>query len=163
MTHAQVLKRLRVKAKEAVKSSTERPKNKVADKAINAPADNIAGLTFNRIGRKVNSIFKKKKMKKVLFILSGVLFFSMQAISLAPYIKLKQKAEESTVLKQELGKVVDWYVIDTKGNKIPVTYSAKGNSTCQVCSFLPNGMAACYEISCADLPKPKTNAVKTAH
>ncbi|MBX2934690.1 MAG: hypothetical protein KF825_10615 [Ferruginibacter sp.] len=63
----------------------------------------------------------------------------------------------------KMGKVANWYAIDTKGNKIPVTYSAKGKSTCQVCAFLPNGMATCYEISCDDLPKPKTDAAKTAH
>ncbi|MBX2934687.1 MAG: hypothetical protein KF825_10600 [Ferruginibacter sp.] len=64
MTQAQILKRLKEKAKEAVKSSTERSEDKVVDKAINAPADNITDSTLDRIGRKVNSIFKKKNKKE---------------------------------------------------------------------------------------------------
>lgn len=61
------------------------------------------------------------------------------------------------------GKVTNWYAIDTKGNKIPATYSAKGAAVCMVCATLPNGFTNCYQISCDDLPKPKKDAVKTAH
>lgn len=61
------------------------------------------------------------------------------------------------------GKVTDWYAIDTKGNKIPATYTAKGAAGCWVCAVLPTPPPHCYQISCDDLPKPKTDAVKTAH
>ncbi|MBX2934688.1 MAG: hypothetical protein KF825_10605 [Ferruginibacter sp.] len=62
-------------------------------------------------------------MKKVLFIILSVLFFSMQAISQDPYIKLKQKAAESATLKEDLTKVTiaesDRRLIWTKKATIP--------------------------------------------
>ena len=60
-------------------------------------------------------------------------------------------------------KVTGFYAIDTKGNKIPATYTAKGASKCIACITIENGLNYCYDIDCDDLPKPKTDAVKTAH
>lgn len=62
-------------------------------------------------------------MKRVLFIISGILFFSMRAISQDPYIKLKQKAAERATLKEDLAKVTiaenDRRLIWTKKATIP--------------------------------------------
>lgn len=61
------------------------------------------------------------------------------------------------------GEASSWYAVDTKGNKIMTTYTAKGAAGCYVCAILPTPPPHCYQISCDDLPKPKTDAVKTAH
>lgn len=63
------------------------------------------------------------------------------------------------------GKVTNWHATDTKGNKIPVTYTAKAGNYCQVCVILADGHANCYQISCDDMPAPKPDkkAARTAH
>ena len=79
----------------------------------------------------------------------------------------------NVLMKQEPGKfklyatyrkrkVTSWYAVDTKGNKIPATYTAKG-AVCYACIATMGGLQHCYDVDCDDLPKPKTDAIRTAH
>jgi len=57
-------------------------------------------------------------------------------------------------------KVVGFYAIDTKGNKIPATYKKKGkpsSTSCFFCIDQPDSGVGivCYEVECKNLPKPK--------
>jgi hypothetical protein len=88
-------------------------------------------------------------------------------------MKRTKTANGNVLLREEAGKfklyvsyknssVAEFYAIDGKGNKIPATYTAK-DTKCVACITVEGGLNYCYDISCDDLPKPKTNAVKTAH
>lgn len=58
------------------------------------------------------------------------------------------------------GKLKYLFARDTKGNKIPATYSTEG--TCFACIALLNGRTPCYVIDCNDVPaaeKPKVKPV----
>jgi|GEM_PF-654277 len=48
------------------------------------------------------------------------------------------------------GKLTNLYAIDTKGNKIPATYSVK--VACMACITVKNGLKSCYIMDCSDLP-----------
>jgi hypothetical protein len=61
--HAQVLKILKTKAKEAVDNSVDRTTSKVVDNVINNPVDKATDTALDKAGKKVHGIFKKKNKK----------------------------------------------------------------------------------------------------
>jgi hypothetical protein len=56
------------------------------------------------------------------------------------------------------GKLNHLYAIDTKGNKLPATYSAKAG--CRACITVEKGLKHYYIIDCDDLPMPEKSKVK---
>lgn len=61
------------------------------------------------------------------------------------------------------GKVFNYYAVDIKGKKIPVSYMAKDDMTCRFC--ITRGLdIICYDVDCSKLPPPIEKAtIKTAH
>jgi hypothetical protein len=63
IAQAQILKSLKTKAKSAADNSVDRSSDKVVDKAISKPADNITDTALDKVGKKINGLFKKKNRK----------------------------------------------------------------------------------------------------
>ncbi|WP_018630984.1 hypothetical protein [Niabella aurantiaca] len=61
-------------------------------------------------------------------------------------------------------RITGYYAMDTKGHKIPVTYTTKA-AECFACIQVPGGISKCYKIDCNDLPEGKIekNNIRTAH
>jgi hypothetical protein len=64
IAQAQVLSKLKEKAKTAAGNSVDRSTDKVVDQAVNKTADNITDKAINKVGEKLNGLFKKKNKKR---------------------------------------------------------------------------------------------------
>ncbi len=64
IAQAQVLSKLKEKAKTAAANSVDRSTDKVVDKAVNKTADNVTDKVLRKAGEKVNNLFKKKNKKR---------------------------------------------------------------------------------------------------
>lgn len=64
IAQAQVLSKIKEKAKTAVGNSVDRSTDKIVDKAVNKTVDNSTDKALNKVGEKLNSLFKRKNKKK---------------------------------------------------------------------------------------------------
>jgi len=65
IAQAQVLSKLKEKAKTAATNSVDRSTDKVVDQAVNKTADNVTDKAINKVGEKLNNLFKKKNKKRI--------------------------------------------------------------------------------------------------
>ena len=80
MAQAQVLRKLKEKAKTATTNSVDRSTDKVVDQAVNKTADNVTDKTISKVGEKLNNLFKKKNKKSLDTVPSAVVDSNKTAI-----------------------------------------------------------------------------------
>lgn len=80
IAQAQVLSKLKEKAKTATTNSVDRSTDKVVDQAVNKTADNVTDKAINKVGEKLNNLFKKKNKKRTDSVPSVVVDSSKIAI-----------------------------------------------------------------------------------
>jgi glutamyl-tRNA reductase len=80
IAQAQVLRKLKEKAKTATASSVDRSTDKVVDKAVNKTADNVTDKAINKVSEQLNSLFKKKNKKRTDSVPSAVVDSNKTAI-----------------------------------------------------------------------------------
>jgi hypothetical protein len=72
IAQAQVLSKLKEKAKTAAGNSVDRSTDKVVDRAVNKTADNVTDKAINKVGEKLKGLFKKKNKKRADTLLPTV-------------------------------------------------------------------------------------------